>query len=352
MRLVCPNCAAQYEVDDSAIPDNGRDVQCANCGNTWFQGPAAAAPNEGDAQGEAEHETAHETGHLSAPTPRATDPSVLDILRREAEHETTVRNSEIEAAERENARSEQDREQGSDEGGDTEDGVATEWREDTPKGESDADADTDDMSDDLADDVADDGNDDRDGDEDGGGDGEQDDELPAETFALRARAGRARLRANRSDIERAHHQRQQISTQDTDDASGFEEIAPTPQQSAPDIEDREDTDGRSHSSLPEIKELQESLRIARDKTNRAEPAELDVTNPKGRGGRAGFFIAVLLALILVAVYALKAQIIASLPQAEPYLNQYTALVDAGRRGLASAIDAIISLARDLMAKYL
>ncbi|PWE51753.1 hypothetical protein DEM26_01980 [Thioclava sp. NG1] len=37
MRLVCPNCGAQYEVDDAVIPDGGRDVQCSNCGHGWFQ---------------------------------------------------------------------------------------------------------------------------------------------------------------------------------------------------------------------------------------------------------------------------------------------------------------------------
>jgi predicted Zn finger-like uncharacterized protein len=36
MRLVCPNCEAKYEVPDDAIPDTGRDVQCANCGHSWF----------------------------------------------------------------------------------------------------------------------------------------------------------------------------------------------------------------------------------------------------------------------------------------------------------------------------
>jgi predicted Zn finger-like uncharacterized protein len=37
MRLVCPNCVAQYEIADGAIPDTGRDVQCANCNHIWFQ---------------------------------------------------------------------------------------------------------------------------------------------------------------------------------------------------------------------------------------------------------------------------------------------------------------------------
>ena len=52
MRLVCPNCGAQYEVEDRLIPRAGRDVQCSNCGHGWFQErarpeeaePAARAP--------------------------------------------------------------------------------------------------------------------------------------------------------------------------------------------------------------------------------------------------------------------------------------------------------------------
>jgi len=37
MRLICPNCGAQYEVPQSVIPEAGRDVQCSSCGHTWFQ---------------------------------------------------------------------------------------------------------------------------------------------------------------------------------------------------------------------------------------------------------------------------------------------------------------------------
>ncbi|MGR3511313.1 MAG: zinc-ribbon domain-containing protein [Paracoccaceae bacterium] len=59
MRLVCPNCSAQYEIDGSMIPEEGRDVQCSNCGHTWFElpGPAAteAAPSFDD-EPEAEDE--------------------------------------------------------------------------------------------------------------------------------------------------------------------------------------------------------------------------------------------------------------------------------------------------------
>ena len=50
MRLVCPNCDAEYEVDDAAIPRDGRDVQCSNCGHAWFQGhPEIEAERQAEA---------------------------------------------------------------------------------------------------------------------------------------------------------------------------------------------------------------------------------------------------------------------------------------------------------------
>lgn len=37
MRLICPNCDAEYDVADDIIPPGGREVQCSNCTQTWFQ---------------------------------------------------------------------------------------------------------------------------------------------------------------------------------------------------------------------------------------------------------------------------------------------------------------------------
>ena len=55
MRLVCPNCEAKYEVPEDAIPDTGRDVQCTNCGHSWFQmrGKSVVAPVVPEASAEA-----------------------------------------------------------------------------------------------------------------------------------------------------------------------------------------------------------------------------------------------------------------------------------------------------------
>ena len=39
MRLICPNCEAEYNVADDAFDDGARDVQCSGCQHTWLQTP-------------------------------------------------------------------------------------------------------------------------------------------------------------------------------------------------------------------------------------------------------------------------------------------------------------------------
>ncbi|WP_147107847.1 zinc-ribbon domain-containing protein [Tateyamaria sp. syn59] len=107
MRLICPNCDAQYEVVDDVIPAEGRDVQCSNCGQTWFQHHPDHMPDDTDAdegpvdQVPADDEPAEEEERTEAPEPkrRELDPSVADILREEAEVESKARASEAEALE-------------------------------------------------------------------------------------------------------------------------------------------------------------------------------------------------------------------------------------------------------------
>ncbi len=135
MRLICPNCDAEYEVDASAIPEGGRDVQCSACGHAWFQLPpeviaaeedeaelydapplppgatAAATPTPPEAAPEPVTVPGSGTGPRPAagaaqPAPgparpedlplrgRSLDESLLAVLREEAERETAARKLE------------------------------------------------------------------------------------------------------------------------------------------------------------------------------------------------------------------------------------------------------------------
>ncbi len=36
MIITCPNCNKQFKIDNSLIPDDGRDLQCGSCNHVWF----------------------------------------------------------------------------------------------------------------------------------------------------------------------------------------------------------------------------------------------------------------------------------------------------------------------------
>ncbi|WP_425084315.1 zinc-ribbon domain-containing protein [Ruegeria profundi] len=109
MRLTCPNCGAQYEVPDEVIPEEGRDVQCSACDQTWFQPkhPEDAAPTtdapeataEPDAKPEPtpEPDTKVEVVDETPPDSGKTgnvDPAVASILKEEAAREAELRSQE------------------------------------------------------------------------------------------------------------------------------------------------------------------------------------------------------------------------------------------------------------------
>lgn len=98
MRLVCPNCDAQYEVDAGVIPDNGRDVQCSNCGNGWFQLPpeveAEIAAEEALYEPPPAKPMTQTTAREATVPRRSVDESVMNILREEAARETSARVNE------------------------------------------------------------------------------------------------------------------------------------------------------------------------------------------------------------------------------------------------------------------
>lgn len=100
MRLICPNCDAQYDVSDDAIPSGGRDVQCSNCKHTWFQTEKPVVPGRETTRvlAPSRAQVVSEPRQVSVPVPVSQprkpqlDAAVTDILRAEAlrEQEMTV----------------------------------------------------------------------------------------------------------------------------------------------------------------------------------------------------------------------------------------------------------------------
>lgn len=119
MRLQCPNCDAEYEVDASAIPFDGRDVQCSNCGHGWFQvhpdfeadqdieaalyDPPPPLPQDirsdpqprpAFANAAPPDPWAEDAGTQQEPPKREIDPQALRILREEVAYEAAKRATE------------------------------------------------------------------------------------------------------------------------------------------------------------------------------------------------------------------------------------------------------------------
>jgi predicted Zn finger-like uncharacterized protein len=49
MDIVCPDCAAVYEIDGASLTEQGRKVRCAACGTVWRVFPSAYDPATGEA---------------------------------------------------------------------------------------------------------------------------------------------------------------------------------------------------------------------------------------------------------------------------------------------------------------
>lgn len=287
MRLICPNCDAQYEVPDEVMPPDGRDVQCSNCGHTWFQvHPDHAEASEEDAPDDDdvsvddtspsdidddldgqemtiapdeteeetyEEETLKDTEDAPAPPsaqqPRGVDPAVADILREEAAREARARAEEQESLE---------------------------TQPDLGLGE------------------------------------------PADDEATRrAREARSRMAKIRGEFL-------------TDEDDYDEEPDATDAAIAATV-----AMGSRRDLLPDIEEINSTLRSQSDRQGMADSSARDsgeeMPQQVRRGGfRRGFTLTILLFALLALAYAYAPRIAASVPQAAPVLEKYVASVDTAR----------------------
>jgi len=291
MRLVCPNCAARYEVADDAIPPKGRDVQCANCGKTWFQDRATLQDS-------------------AAVTPRQApkaDKSVLDILRSEAERETAARQAENSAQSGAQA--------------DAQSGTTA-----PPNDAAQVSANPDPS------------------------------DAAASTDSDRTRGARESLTASRTP------ERHPLAAKDGKDAKSHTTATETRNDGA--NTDANDTARPSAvaatsgghpghrgglADLPDIDELNTSLRAGHD-----ENGGVDVTNdaPQARSrtspDRLGYFLAILIMLVLVALYVIAPVIVKAWPASGALLAGYTGAIDTLRRGLADTLASVVAVIQGLI----
>jgi predicted Zn finger-like uncharacterized protein len=95
MRLVCPNCKANYEIPRHAVPISGREVKCDSCGHSWFQ--TRIKKNNEKKFIEPESKNAEEDIveiESAASHQKKIDPSVIKILKEEAKREIEARDRE------------------------------------------------------------------------------------------------------------------------------------------------------------------------------------------------------------------------------------------------------------------
>lgn len=283
-RLICPNCGAQYEVDDDVIPAAGRDVQCSNCGHTWFEKPGSSVADESP-----------DSARFDEPTVEEDDAS----------------------------------RQGQDAGwADPAEAMVPPAREDAAENVSAPVVDEDDA----------------------------DDTTPNPELAAPPRMARPAIDASVAEILREEAAREEAARRgrneplETQSDLGLPDPAPASAPAAP-VRDAESSDrirrlkgagtvettatessASRRELLPDIEEINSTLRSETERDTSARPAPEDFTSETEhrRGFRFGFLTVLAVFAVLWALYAFAGDISAAVPSLEPVMTAYVEAVDRAR----------------------
>ena len=288
MRIICPNCDAQYEGPDDAIPEDGRDVQCSNCGLTWFESrPSAditaerAAPIE-QALAEEDYDDFAAVDDAPPPPPprKDIDPDVVDILRQEAAREQQARDMERGTVETQP-------DLGLDSG-----------PPDRPK------------------------------------------QSAQKVFDRLVENREIAARDMEQDVTPASSEDNDQAIQNDPKTQDLAEPSPG---NVGEAAATAAALGSRKELLPDIEEISSSLQSTEDRDlagGELDP-EVPVVKRKKRGFRRGFLLAFVLVVIAVLIYVFAPQIAASVPQSDPWLSQYVAWVDGLRIALDGQIQSLL-----------
>ena len=281
MRLICPNCSAQYEVPADVIPAEGRDVQCSNCQETWFQTHPDTEPQTDVTQTLKEHFA--QTEPEAAPIPEQSD----------AVSETDPIDYEFERA--------LDQELDTIAEDDPDIALAPAITHERSKREID----------------------------------------PSVADILREEAQREREQRAAETFEH-----QDEFALDADEPTSD----PQPEKSGyidPKLDDLDemykdtasDAPASRRDLLPDIEEINSTLRRDKKSANREEP---ETQAQRNASGRRGFRAAIILLLLAVAVYAYADLITSNVPQLVPYLDAYVAQIDQWRAALTDQTSGFLT----------
>lgn len=339
MRLVCPNCGAQYEVDDRVMPEGGRDVQCSNCGHAWFFTPPRPATTKAEDKPEPK---------IGVPTPSA--PAAEEAPASEPEPEqspTTESTPEVEPdaeAQESDDVAEVENEAAPESGSDEVEVESDEAKDEASEPEAEAEAEIEPVD---------------------AGDGDDDD---AEVTPMPAAAPRKEVSKEvkqilqeeaKQELRAREAESHGLETQtdlglDAAQKNNDEELAARIRQMEVDAaaaeEEVEEKDLRSRDMLPDIEEINSTL----DTPDGADDTRIDLgpmageSASGGKGFRRGFSLTILLAVLLVSLYVLAPQISERFPQAQGALDQYTTMGDSVRLWLEGAMQSAIEKMRGLM----
>ncbi|WP_409201595.1 zinc-ribbon domain-containing protein [Leisingera sp. S132] len=353
MRLTCPNCAAQYEVPEDVIPPEGRDVQCSNCGQTWFQAAAGTA--------EAAAEDALENIGIEEAFARAAEAEAREKAEQElaakAEQEAAAKAKE----ERERAaQAERDAEQQLDAAPDPEPEPEPEPEDSTPEDTAQEDSPEPAEEAETAATAPQEFSDDDAGGHDGDENRDEGEDLHAGD-AQQPQRGR-RLDPEMSDILREEAAREaelrkaEAQSLETQPELGLEGAAPADDEAARRSRQARDRMARMRGEdprqlaaaesgsrkelLPDIEEINSTLRSAGSPAPAAlaDPDELPLRRKSGFA--RGFALSVIAALVLVMIYDKAPLIAEKLPQADPALSSYVDWIDQARLWLDSQVKSI------------
>ncbi len=282
MRLICPNCGAQYEIDESIIPAKGRDLQCSNCGTTWFEPGKERVANQSIVSAENVEFSEGRINPVQEPGRATTTKaeSGLNILREEAEQETRLRAREVDGAEIQP------------------DIVPIQSPEDEQRSQL------------------------------------EDNKIRPrrpKAFQNNSMQYTAQDTMMTASLSPNEYPEDETEDQDSPQDEAVEQKATSRRDLLPDIEEINST-------------LEPDERSLSDMDMDMDDAELEVLNEaKGsRSARFGFGLVVVLGIITVGLYVLTPNIVGVLPATERFLDSFGMLIDSARLYINTSVDDIVN----------